>query len=58
MLCNAEFNDSEFNNNLEMSQEDLRSVSVMESTIHLRNGHYELALPWRNFPPGHRLLLL
>ena len=50
-----------------MSQEDLRAVSVMESTIRLRNGHYELALPWRNSPPRlpnnrplaeHRLLLL
>ena len=66
-FCNAEFNDSAFNNSLEMSQEDLRAVGVMESTIRLSNGHYELALPWRNSPPRlpnnrrlaeHRLLLL
>ncbi len=24
----------------------------MESTIHLKDGHYELALPWKNPPPS------
>ena len=50
-----------------MSQEDLRAVSIMESTIRLHDGHYEMALPWRNSPPRlpnnrplaeHRLMLL
>ena len=66
-FCNAEFNDSAFDSKLEMSQEDSRAVSIMESTIHLHDGHYEMALPWRNFPPRlpnnrplveHRLMLL
>ena len=67
-FCNAEFNDSAFDSKLiEMSQEDSKAASIMESTIRLHDGHYETALPWRNFPPRlpndrplaeHRLMLL
>ena len=34
-----------------MSQEDIRAVNIMKSTIRLRSGHYEIALPWKRFPP-------
>ena len=35
-----------------MSCDDKRALSVMEETIQLKNGHYELALPWKNPPPS------
>ena len=66
-FCNAEFNDSSFDNKLAMSVEDLRAVNIMETSIQLVNGHYELAMPWKHFPPHlpnnrplaeHRLRLL
>ena len=35
-----------------MSCDDRRALSVMEKTIQLKDGHYELALPWKNPPPA------
>ena len=66
-FCNIEFNDSTFDNNVAMSVEDKRAVSILESSAKLRSGHYELSLPWKKFPPElpnnrpvaeHRLALL
>ena len=34
-----------------MSQDDKRALAVMEESAELCNGHYEIALPWRVFPP-------
>ena len=31
-----------------MSIEDKRAMTIMESSITLENGHYKLALPWRD----------
>ncbi len=50
-----------------MSQNDQRALKIMEDTVKLTNGHYEMALPWKNYPPclqnnkslaQHRLNLL
>ena len=50
-----------------MSQNDRKALEIMESTATKRNGHYEIALPWKNYPPCllnnksvavHRLQLL
>jgi hypothetical protein len=50
-----------------MSIEDSRAVNIMENSIRFLNGHYEIALPWKNVPPHlpnnrplaeHRLKLL
>jgi len=50
-----------------MSQEDKRALTILEESAELRNGHYEIALPWKVFPPDlpsikivadHRLGLL
>ena len=50
-----------------MSQEDKKALSVFEESVHLKNGHYEVEIPWKNYPPclpnnrpvaEHRLKLL
>ncbi|XP_028402120.1 uncharacterized protein LOC114525110 [Dendronephthya gigantea] len=66
-FCNMEFNDSVYDTKLEMSVEDSRALGMMEGSVQLKDGHYEVALPWKNFPPRlpnnrplaeHRLNLL
>ena len=49
--CNLEFNDSSYDPKMSMSQNDRRALEVMESTVKLSNGHYEIGLPWKNNPP-------
>ena len=65
--CNMEFNDSSNSVLTAMSQEDKRALNVMDKTAELKDGHYELALPWKHDPPClennrcaamHRLQLL
>ena len=36
-----------------MSPEDRRAVKIMNDTVHvcLKDGHYEMSLPWRQYPP-------
>ncbi|XP_028394892.1 uncharacterized protein LOC114519037 [Dendronephthya gigantea] len=50
-FCNMEFND--VNRELEstMSQNDKRALNIMEGSVKLVNGHYEIGMPWKNFPP-------
>ncbi len=66
-FCNQEFNDSVYDSSTTMSQEDRRALKIMEETVRKNNGHYEIALPWKNYPPclqnnkpvaEHRLKLL
>ncbi|KAJ8023742.1 hypothetical protein HOLleu_36272 [Holothuria leucospilota] len=33
------------------SLEDRRARSMMEATVQLKEGHYEIGMPWKNFPP-------
>ena len=49
--CNLEFNDSSYDPKMSMSENDRRALEVMESTVKLSNGHYEIGLPWKNNPP-------
>lgn len=50
--CNREFNDSSYKTEQQsMSQNDKRALSIMTKSIELVNGHYQLALPWREYPP-------
>ena len=62
-----EFNDSAYIETKLMSANDRHVMESMRDSISLENGHYELALPWRNDPPclennesvvDHRLKLL
>ena len=50
-----------------MSQEDKKALSVFEESVHLKDGHYQVEVPWKNYPPclpnnrtvaEHRLKLL
>jgi len=65
--CNQEFNDSAYKSSLSMSKNDEKAMEIMTSTIRLVDGHYEMALPWKVYPPHlsnnrsmaeHRLNLL
>ena len=49
--CDLEFNDSKYDAKLTMSQDDRKALGIMEESATMRNGHYEIALPWRNYPP-------
>ena len=49
-FCNMEFNDSTFSNKTSMSQEDRRALEIMNQTVTLNEGHYEVVLPWRHYP--------
>ena len=66
-FCEMEFNDSQFSIEKGLSQDDKRALAIMEDSAELRGGHYEVALPWKVFPPDlpnnkivaeHRLGLL
>ncbi|XP_073237808.1 uncharacterized protein [Porites lutea] len=66
-FCEMEFNDSQFSIEKGLSQDDKRALVIMEDSAELRGGHYEVALPWKVFPPDlpnnkivaeHRLGLL
>ena len=50
--CNREFNDSVYTCEPSLSQNDKRALEIMNETAILMNGHYEIALPWKNDPPG------
>ena len=50
-FCNLEFNDSTYEPQASMSQNDRKALQVMDGSAKLSNGHYEIALPWKNDPP-------
>jgi len=50
-FCNMEFNDLLLDNEREMSLDNKRALEIMESTANLKEGHYDIALPWRYSPP-------
>ena len=50
-FCNREFNDSIYETKMSMSQNDQRALKIMKDTVKITNGHYEMALPWKNYPP-------
>ena len=65
--CNLEFNDSTYESKLSLSQNDRRALEIMEKTVKLKDGHYEIALLLKDYPPQlennkiqaeHRLKLL
>ena len=57
-FCNMEFNDSAYEPNVAMSQEDKRALEKMKSSIKLVDGHYQIGLPWKegcpNLPDNHQ----
>ena len=54
-----EFNDSLFDNERVMSLEVQRALNITESTAVLKDGHYEIVMPWRDTLhslPNNRIL--
>ena len=49
--CNLEFNDVVCESKT-MSLNDRRALDIMEESVKLENGHYEIALPWKTYPPN------
>jgi hypothetical protein len=43
--CNREFNDSNYEVEPSMSQNDKKALKIMEDSIKLVDGHYVIALP-------------
>lgn len=41
-FCDMEFNEVATDSKLEMSVEDLRALGIMEGSVKLKNGHYEI----------------
>ena len=50
-FCNLEFSDTFYESKTSMSLNDLKALNIMEETVKLENGHYEMALPWKLYPP-------
>ena len=50
-FCNLEFNDSSYEPQASMWQNDRKALRIMEDSAELSNRHYEIALPWKNDPP-------
>ena len=49
-FCNMEFNDMTYESKTSMSQNDKRALEIMEQSAKLIDGHYEIRLPWKNYP--------
>ena len=46
-FTNREFNDTVDEGNLGFSQDDHKALDAMKASVQLKEGHYEIALPWR-----------
>ena len=49
--CNMEFNDSVYGGKTSLSQNDNRALKIMQDTAALQDGHYTIALPWKDDAP-------
>ena len=50
-FCSREFNDSFYESKPSMSLNDRKALGIMEETVKLENGHYQIAIPWKMYPP-------
>lgn len=60
-FCNMEFNDSLLDTERVMSPKEKRALNIMESTAVLKEGHYQIAMPWRYSPlclPNNKILAI
>ena len=49
--CNMGFNDSAYGRKPSLSQNAKRALEIMQETAMLEDGHYTIALPWKDDPP-------
>ena len=58
-FCNQEFNDSLVLPDKQMSQDDIKAIEIMNKSVQLKEGHYEIALPLKDDPnlPNNRPLV-
>lgn len=50
--CDMEFNETKLRDERTMSQEDIKALSQMKESARMVEGHYDIALPWRRYPPN------
>lgn len=50
-LWKTDFESSEVETRVYASLEDERALEIMERTLKMVNGHFQVALPWRHDPP-------
>ena len=51
-FSHQELNDSNLNSKASMSLNDRRALDTMEETVQLKDSHYEIAIPWKTYPPN------
>lgn len=49
-FCNLEFSDRD-NDDLAMSRDDLKALQIMEDSATIVDTHYEISMPWKQYPP-------
>ena len=49
-LWNTDFNESAVNNKSSLSVEDKKALEMMEQSLKRKDGHFQVALPWREEP--------
>ena len=50
-FCNMEFTDTQDSNEIMLSKEDQRALDMMNGSVKLTAGHYEVGLPWKKTSP-------
>lgn len=56
MFCNWEFSDSICVDKPAMSKEDKHALSIMKESICLKDGHYQIDLPWKTMCPVYQTI--
>ena len=51
-MYNADFRETTVSSKEMMSSEDRRALAIMESTVQIVDGHYQLSLPWKYENPN------
>ena len=46
-----EFNDVTYESKVSMSKNDVKALEIMKQSARLVSGHYEIRLPWKDYPP-------
>ncbi|XP_033095627.1 uncharacterized protein LOC117100162 [Anneissia japonica] len=48
-FCSMEFNDLD-SDQVGLSQSDIQALKIMEESVILKNGHYQVSMPWKTTP--------